>query len=376
MLFVHASLAICAFGVISNSCMILLLTQPRMRTTTNRLLASVTCADSLLMFSHLIYIIHFDLGPRNRCPIHLLTYGWVVFQLLHSNLSVYLRAFSLWISATMAGYRKTVLSRATPLRHEKRTLTLRMSVGVASAVLLVCTPIFLQNTVTQGPRAPENDSTCPRNHSPYYTLRHPKFVLWHDRLLLKVAYWINGLALKLLPCMVLTYYLIRVVFLMYKRHLKRQRSLFHNRPCPSGAGGGRAKKIGVSSNSGGGNPNVTMMPTSAILVTILLTTVLCEMPNAILSVMSGLLPHAFLRSTYVYLGEILDLLSLFSCTATSILYFTMSRSLRESFAKRFFIWRNPGAKMDTQSIFVSSARGRSSRDENVETAPLKFSSLW
>lgn len=320
-------MVMCVFGVISNVCMTILLTQPRLATTINRLLALVTLSDALLMCSYFVYVIHFRIPSSGACPVDMLTYGWVLFQLLHSNWSVYLRAFSLWLSVVMAGYRKRVLSKTEPHRQRKAPLAFLMALGVASAVFVGCIPIFLQNTIIRGPSAPENDTTCPKNHSPYYTLRPPEFALAHDHFLLKAAYWTNGLLLKLLPLSLLTYYLIRVVHLMYVQRQNRKRMATYS-GCPQ-----PARRISEAVHNG----HSMVMPTTFVLVIILLTTVLCELPNAILSIMSGLSAPIFIRNTYIYdyMAEIMDLLSLFSCTSTSIFYFIMSQALRRSFRDTF-----------------------------------------
>lgn len=345
MIYLYASLVICIFGVISNTFMTLLLTRPRLGTTINRLLAVVTMSDGLLMFSHIIYMAHFDLGDNTGCPVDKLTYNWVLFQLLHSNWSVYLRAFSLWLSVAMAGYRKHVLSRTQPHQKEKPTFAIILAAIVAFAVFIICMPIFLQNTIVESPPVPENQSLCPKNHSRFYALRPAPYAMLQDQLLLKMAYWTNGILLKLLPCSFLTYYVVRVMLMMYARHRKRQRTLFQN----------RAPQAGQHVVESGSIRSV-MMPTSLILVTVLLTTVLCELPNAILSVMSGLLPHVFLRRTYVYLGEMMDLLSLFSCASTSILYFIMSESLRKAFLDIFCHYGRSDSRMDSPRRIIASSK--------------------
>lgn len=113
-----------------------------------------------------------------------------------------------------------------------------------------------------------------------------------------------------------------------------------------------------------------MMPTSAMLVTIFLTTVLCELPNAILSVMSSLLTFQFLRNTYVPLGEVMDLLSLLSCISKSILYIVMSGALRKAFVDMFCC--RASTRTETPEEIPIRRRAQSKDD----TVILKATNVW
>lgn len=124
-------------------------------------------------------------------------------------------------------------------------------------------------------------------------------------LLIKISFWINGLANKFFPCVLLTGFLVGLIRFVLDHFRRRQAAGYHVSPA--------------------------MRPTTPILSAIILVTLITEMPHAILSVLGGLLPPTYFENIYKNLGDLIDIFSLFNCITTFVLYCSMSQLFRETF---------------------------------------------
>lgn len=76
--------------------------------------------------------------------------------------------------------------------------------------------------------------------------------------------------------------------------------------------------------------------TTKMLIAILITFILCELPSGTLAILSGIFGEVFFTHVYVNLGELMDILALFSCAVNFILYCSMSKQFRTTFKRLFW----------------------------------------
>ncbi|RWS20679.1 class A rhodopsin-like G-protein coupled receptor GPRmys [Leptotrombidium deliense] len=74
-----------------------------------------------------------------------------------------------------------------------------------------------------------------------------------------------------------------------------------------------------------------------MLLGVLILFLLTESPTGILVLVAGIVGEAFFLNVYKPLGEILDLLALVNSAVNFVLYCSMSKQFRQTFAKLFFL---------------------------------------
>lgn len=310
---VHGYVAsvLCTVGIVTNLCNVLVLTRSEMFSTVNMLLTAIAVCDTTTMFSYLIYLSHYRL-TFFTCPLSPFTKAWAFYTLFHANLSVALRACSLWLTVVMAALRSHILSRHQVLLLRSRYIAnlqmgYKLIFATLIAVFLMALPVFLNHTVeSELNYYPQytNRSDCP---SILYDVTYPYYAQEQGCLIMKIGFWTNGLLLKLIPCFLLVYYLTKLIHFI-RQHMQISQSLF-----------------GERENA------CSLKPTTFILTAILLMTLICELPNALASLFSGIESFAYGLFVYRCLGDIFDLLSLINCITSFIMYCTMSRLFRETF---------------------------------------------
>ncbi|KAK7066520.1 Serpentine type 7TM GPCR chemoreceptor Srw, partial [Halocaridina rubra] len=78
--------------------------------------------------------------------------------------------------------------------------------------------------------------------------------------------------------------------------------------------------------------------TSRMLLTVLLLFLVTELPQGILSLLSGIYGHKFFLQCYHHWGEVMDLLALINGTVNFLLYYVMSHQFRLTFS---YLFRSP-----------------------------------
>lgn len=313
----HGYLAsiLCSFGIFMNMCNVLVLTRSEMFSTINMILTAIVICDTTTMVTYLIYLFHFHF-TMYACPLNAFTHGWAIYTVFHANLSVVLRACSLWLSVVMAALRSHILSHHQVLLLQSRyiansKLGYKLIISTIVAVFCMSVPVFVNHTVepimTNDFPKFGNNSHCPKM---FYEVVYPTFAKQNDCLIMKLGFWTNGLLLKLIPCILLALYLFKLIFFVRRFIEVRQTKL-----------GGRNDQANTAA----------LKPTTIILTAILLMTLVCELPNALASLFSGVESFAYGILVYKSLGDIFDLLSLINCITSFILYCSMSKLFRSTF---------------------------------------------
>lgn len=135
---------------------------------------------------------------------------------------------------------------------------------------------------------------------------------------MRIAFWTTGILFKIVPCILLTIFLITLVIqlLQAKRRQKRLRRESTN----SGSSHGPADRV------------------TTMLLAVLVVFLIVQLPQGTLTVLVGFKNKNFRRYVYNNLGEILELTSLISSSVNFILYCCMNSEFRRAFEETFCCW--------------------------------------
>uniref|UniRef100_A0A915LFR6 G-protein coupled receptors family 1 profile domain-containing protein n=1 Tax=Meloidogyne javanica TaxID=6303 RepID=A0A915LFR6_MELJA len=332
------------------------------------------------------------------------TFTWIVFTYSYALFSVLFHSASLWITVNMAVLRYLVLkSSSNSSRNWPRLNTYKAaSFSIVAAILIAAVgsaPNMLRYQIFYKGELPAPD-VCKANGSKFasfykepdsnvsaYILAQPSFwnCTWE-----RFSFWIAGLLLKLVPCLLLTIFMTLLVRMLVEARERRNR--LHSgkqstlSSLPTQTNNGRDKSVGTEKGaSASGNsskvqaerfPNTitknfgnisrqiknlqvfvkkcllsrlpvfldeqnghasieffsTMVEdeTGEIIVAVFLIT---ELPQGILVIWMGIKPQV--RFAMAQLSNILDFLSLLNSSVNFLLYATMSNLFRHEFLQTF-----------------------------------------
>ncbi len=327
---VYLATVLCCMGLVANCLLLFVLTRRQMKSIVNSLLTTISLCDSAVMTSYLVYLVHFDWPNTNPCLTDTYSYAWAVFTTIHANLSVILRSCSLWLTAVMAGYRFYVIRNPYVVYRnsiynidEGVTTSATLVAVTAFGVLLASTPVFLIHGIEE---RIWNVSGPATNCSPiWYIVNLPEMALKNDGFIFRLALWTNGLLLKLIPCILLALFLVRLIYylIVYQNT--------HN-----AAPVANAEQSAFITQHAVAQISATFKPGTLILTVILLVTFLLETPNAIFSVYCALMVSLSQgHLLYKNLGDLFDLFALLTSICTFVLYCIMSGMFRVVFRDIF-----------------------------------------
>ncbi|XP_058796703.1 G-protein coupled receptor dmsr-1 isoform X2 [Phymastichus coffea] len=310
----YAALLVCGFGTLANLLNLAVLTQKDLRAAPiNRILTALAAADVLVMLEYVPFAIYdYIYLPERR----IFPYASAVFILFHMHFSQLLHTISIALTLSLAIWRYIVVRFPQRSRTWCTPARCRMALlGSLMAATLACTPslfVFgIKGELTTEDGKPEIlyhvDSSRGRGD---------------DRgRLYRLNFWLLGVLIKLLPCLVLTVISCRLIQALYSAKA-RKRLL-----CPPV---GAIAMSQVSSRTERRADRTTRM-----LVAVLLLFLITEIPQGVLGLLSAVLGDCFFRSCYHSLGEIMDILALFNGAINFILYCSMSRQFRTTFGRLF-----------------------------------------
>lgn len=304
----YISLAICLFGITANIMNIIVLTRKNMVSPTNAILTGLAVADMMVMFSYIPFSVHnyLRVGLEQQEKY---SFGWAIFTLFHAHFTVVNHTISIWLTVTVAIWRfMAVCYPAATMRW--RSLP-RARIAIAStyiACTLFCIPVYI--TFTVGSNI-ENNQTL-------YKVDFSKIAKQHNGLLASINFWMFSVITKLVPCIALTGLSLGLIKVLYEANIRRQR-------------------LKVSSECEKSHDRTTKM-----LLAVLLLFLLTEFPSGMLALLSGALGDAFFANVYMNFGETMDILALVNSAVNFIIYCTMSRQFRDTFALLFLTRWSPG----------------------------------
>lgn len=133
-----------------------------------------------------------------------------------------------------------------------------------------------------------------------------------------VNYWLFGVVLKVVPCILLAV-LSGLLVAAMRRAAARRRRL---------RSAGRREESDTDSEHA---------RTTAMLVAVVLCFVATELPQGVLAFLSGI-DDRFFHEVYVPLGDVFDVVVLINSAVNFVLYCTMSRQFRQTFGQLFLGW--------------------------------------
>lgn len=133
-----------------------------------------------------------------------------------------------------------------------------------------------------------------------------------------------SVVLKLLPCVMLSFVSIRLVYSLFKTKQRTKRILTRT-------ASGRNRRIRTRSSR---MVYLTGRMTK-MLLTLLILFLITEFPQGVLGLMSALLGQRFFKKCYMPVSDIMDFFALLTSTVNFFLYCGMSKKFRQGFYKIF-----------------------------------------
>ncbi|KAI6225635.1 Blue-sensitive opsin [Aphelenchoides besseyi] len=321
-------LVLCFLGVLANSCFIVVLCRRTMRKNPfNYFLIAIAICDLTLMASYFIF------KQVEFCNPIYFSYLWTVVTLAYAITSVLFHSLSLWLTVMMAVLRYLVLRESTTTGSSKLNTYRSAWIGILIAVIisLIGNALnMIRYQIKDGGMAYVplkcyvNDSEYAHYFTPgqkvhNYQLIQPSFwsCAW-DRF----SFWTAGVILKIIPCALLTIFMIQMIRLLIEARDRKARLC----STPGSACGSQGPG---SSNGGKGQAERTTM----MLIFIVAVFLLCELPQGILVIATG--STKTVRYALPHLGNFVDLLSLLNSSINFLLYAFMSQVFRSELVLMF-----------------------------------------
>ncbi|XP_043582984.1 G-protein coupled receptor dmsr-1-like [Bombus pyrosoma] len=337
----YAALIVCLFGTLANMLNIIVLTRKDMVTAPiNRILTGLATADMLVMLEYIPFAIYMYIVLPKR---QIFPYGWAVFVLFHMHFTQLLHTISIAITLTLAVWRYIAIRFP---QYNSWCTAARCKTALWSSFLapfVACAPSYLVFGIRR--QAVNENGTL----EIAYTVDAD--YSQHKDFFYQLNFWVLGVVVKLLPCVILTVISCWLIKALYRAKGRKQALKSYN----------QCKNAGTM-----GNGSVPRRPsksekradrTTKMLVAVLLLFLVTEIPQGILGLLSGVLGDCFFRNCYHNFGEVMDILALLNGAINFILYCSMSRQFRTTFGHLFKPrimkkWQPATQQTDVQSTYV------------------------
>ncbi|XP_005104270.2 sex peptide receptor [Aplysia californica] len=237
------------------------------------------------------------------------TQPWMSFVMFHNLFIITTHMIAMWLTVSLAVFRYIFVCRhtlATTMCSMQRAQLTVLVVFVGS--VLSCIPYYFVYQV-------KDIQEDPAERSCYWVV-HSDFAASHP-LYLNFLYWLFGVVIKILPCVLLTYLSALLICAMQKAKKRRARLL------------NNISRVIDSDSSSNEHNRTTMM-----LVAVVLCFIITELPQGIVAWISGV-DAEFFKEVYVHLGDLMDILVLINSAFNFILYCIMSQQFRDTFKSLF-----------------------------------------
>lgn len=307
-------------GIIANILNVVVLSRKNMISPTNCILIGLAVADMLVMCLYLPYcIMEFITEREQDCLIDDLvvacrSYPAVLYTLIYSNATIVFHTVSTWLTVALAIFRWMSVAFPSHSRQLCSMKRAKIAIGLTYIItIFACIPNYVSFTIHDvlATKIGSGDSMI--------SYRVDFAQLKYGDLIRKFNFWFYSVVMKLIPCLALTVLSTALVRALCEAEDRRRR-LKGRAPNPDGAS--------ASSHNQRSADRTTRM-----LLAVLLLFILTEFPAGVLSLLSGI-DNQFFES-YVRVGDILDILALINSSVNFILYCTMSRQFRKTFALLF-----------------------------------------
>ena len=306
----YLSIVVCLFGIVSNAVNIAVLTRRSMSSPANCLLTSLAVTDLLTMMSYLPFAAYFYCYSRPHWG-HGHQRAWIVYLLFNNNFIITSHTASVWLTVSLAIFRYVVVcypSQGPTLCSSYRAKV--TIVAVFATTVVSCIP----NYVLYRPISLDDTATGA------FWFKESLFV---TEVHLTINYWLFGVVMKIVPCVLLTLLSCLLVQAMRKADVRRQRL--------KGQSTTRDGRTSTTSTDADGDSQRT----TRLLLAIVICFVSVELPQGVLAFLSAVDSDIF-YGVYVPLGDVWDLMVLVNSAVNFPLYCVMSRQFRRTFYGMFF----------------------------------------
>lgn len=264
------SLFICIFGVVTNILNFIVLTRKTLKTEINTILAALAVSDGLVMLVYVPYA--FDYAFNLNTSDERFTYGYALYLYVHATLTQTFHTISIFLTIVLAFYRYVCICRNSLKKILLKKSNHLMLIACCMA-LLVSVPLFLSLEINKQSEKSSEGVT-------YYLLSSSEFSRHHE----KVFIWIYSVIIKLIPCIVLTFFSIKLVQVL----LRVRRNIARN-----GIG-----SLHMSQRRRSQTDHTTIM-----LLAVLILFLITEFPQGIFGLLSAVLHRNFFVNCYQRLGK-------------------------------------------------------------------------
>ncbi|PAV83015.1 hypothetical protein WR25_23232 [Diploscapter pachys] len=346
----HLCLFVCIFGAFLNFIHCIVLSRRSMRIyTINALLWQMAVFDALTMTSYAIYIMRFRLIDDENSIGY--SYYWLIFLIGHVTASIALHTGSLYLSVIMAYIRWISLDRLDA-KWMNHTAIRYIFVYTCLFLTLISIPTILVHQIVP---VSEVFGTNDTQYAGLYTVQLDETDI-NGCKIFRLNLWITGIMFKGLPCGLLLLFTIALIIKLYevseKRRLLRGETSIS---CASANASDRNVLIGIDQQARR-KKAISVDKTTSMLIIMLLIFLITELPQGLLAILSAIYPTHVQTFIYVYLGELLDLLSLINCLTSFTLYSLMSSTYRSTALSLFCRHRNTKKKKRTSQQTFNSLK--------------------
>ncbi|XP_052743718.1 G-protein coupled receptor dmsr-1-like isoform X1 [Bicyclus anynana] len=303
----YVSLMVCTIGVLANTMNVAVLTRRDMAAAPiNRLLKWLAVADVFVMLEYVPFAIYKYLVLPETLDFR---YSWAMYLLFHMHFAQILHTASICLTLSLAIWRYIAIKYSD--RSHILCTERRCSVAILTSFLLppiLCIPTFMVFDIHT-----KNVSDVPGDIA-YHVDSDNQGKLY------QINFWVHAVAIKLLPCSILTVIILWLIRALYSAN-QHQKNLRNYSACPA------AEKMVKRQHKADKRTDRTTKMLLAVLLLFLVT----ELPQGILGLMSGLLGKCFFDRCYNLFGELMDFLALLNGAINFILYCSMSKQFRQTF---------------------------------------------
>ncbi|CAJ0599587.1 unnamed protein product [Cylicocyclus nassatus] len=301
---------LCTVGVVVNTLHFFVLSRRAMRAyIINALLCAMAVCDALTMASYLVYILRFRIFDNPEGSFGY-PYSWLVFLIVHVTSSIAFHTGSLYLSVIMAYIRWTALDRLDAKWINSSAIK-HIFFFTAFSVTFISIPNLLVHKIVS---LNEIFHTNVTEYDHLYTVELDQSGL-NGCMLFRANLWITGIFFKAVPCALLLWFTIALIWKLCEMSEKR-------RLLRGDGNNNRKAKLSIDKTT--------------LMLIIMLVVFLCtELPQGMLAILSAIFPTHIHMMVYVNVGEVLDLLSLVNCLTSFVLYVCMSSTYRATVKQLF-----------------------------------------
>ncbi|MFH4973598.1 hypothetical protein AB6A40_000307 [Gnathostoma spinigerum] len=309
------SLAICAFGAISNVFNIIVLTRKRMRSPINILLAGLSFSQWMLASNYigLLTVEYY----RLRCYAMPWSYTFTWYRLINVNFSVIFHtvafAHSLAIAVFRYGALKWPIQASKYLHRSKPAIVATCAMWLI--VPVICVPVFFTSQVGM---IYIDYMNCSLNEM--YDLNYST-----NGSLVRFVFWMFGIFVKLIPSALLSLLLIALIRTLHNVEKRRNNWIAKTRST-------EALKSCLTKHRRSSSSTVR---TTRMLITILFLCVAVELPHGFLNLCTGIYGESFGIRIYDHIGSFMEMLTLLYSSISFLLYCFMSNDFLKTFKSLF-----------------------------------------